>query len=126
MNRFYREGEFWTVAFDGETARLRDSRGLLLLSELLRHSGRELHVLDLTSRRDTGADYSEPVLDATGRDRFRAGIAALEADLDEADRFGDLERSALVRAELDAVVEELARATGLGGRDRRTTSDSSE
>jgi len=45
MNRFYRESEFWTIAFDAETARLRDSRGLLLLSELLRQSGRELHVV---------------------------------------------------------------------------------
>jgi hypothetical protein len=124
MNGFYREGEFWTMAFDGEIARLRDARGLALLSQLLRQPGRELHVLDLANRRGTGADYAEPILDGTGRSRFRDRIAELEADLEEADRFGDTERSARTQDELDAVVDELARATGLGGRDRRTTSES--
>src|SRR3954471_883641 len=35
MNGFYREGEYWTLVFNGEVARLRASRGLLLLSRLL-------------------------------------------------------------------------------------------
>ena len=124
MNGFYREGECWTIAFDGQIARLRDARGLALLSQLLRQPGRELHVLDLADRRGTGADYAESILDPTGRSRFRDRIVELEADLEEADRFGDIERSARTQAELDAVVAELARATGLGGRDRRTTSES--
>src|SRR5947199_52034 len=81
--------------------------------------GRELHLLDLTDRRRTGAAYDEPILDGTGRSRFHDRIVELEADLEEADRFGDIERSARTQAELDAVVDELARATGLGGRDRR-------
>lgn len=124
MNGFYREGEFWTIAFDGEIARLRDARGLALLSQLLRQPGHELHVLDLADRRGTGADYAEPILDGMGRSRFRDRIVELEADMEEADRFGDIERSARTKVELDAVMDELARATGLGGRDRRTTSES--
>lgn len=124
MNRFYREGEFWTIAFEGEVARLRDARGLALLSQLLRLPERELHVLDLADRRGTGADFAEPTLDGTARSRFRDRIVELEADVEEADRFADIERSARAQAELDAVVAELGRATGLGGRDRRTTSES--
>src|SRR5438445_507093 len=50
MNGFYREGEYWTLAFNGEVARLRASRGLLLLSRLMERPGRELHVLDLADR----------------------------------------------------------------------------
>ncbi|MDQ1509695.1 MAG: hypothetical protein QOG50_1539, partial [Actinomycetota bacterium] len=124
MNRFYREGEYWTLAFNGEFARLRASRGLLLLSRLIGRPGRELHVLDLAELRGGNADRAEPVLDPTAKRAFRDRIVELEADLNEADLFGDIERSARARAELDAVVDELARATGLGGRDRRTASDS--
>src|SRR5439155_15965838 len=85
---------------------------------------RELHVLDLAELRGGNADLAEAVLDETAKRAFRDRIVELEADLNEADLFSDLERSALARAELDAVVDELARATGLGGRDRRTASDS--
>ena len=124
MNGFYREGEYWTLVFNGEVARLRASRGLLLLSRLLERSGREVHVLDLAELRGVDADRAESVLDTTARRVFRDRIVELEADLNEADLFGDIERSARARAELDAVVDELARATGLGGRDRQTASDS--
>jgi len=125
MNGFYREGEYWTLAFNGDVARLRASRGLLLLSRLLERSGREFHVLDLAELRGSGdADRAEAVLDTSARRAFRDRIVELEADVNEADLFGDIERSARARGELDAVVDELARATGLGGRDRRTASDS--
>lgn len=36
---FRLEGEFWTIRFDGYTCRLRDSRGLRHLCELLRRPG---------------------------------------------------------------------------------------
>ena len=124
MNRFYCEGEYWTLEFGGGVARLRASRGLQLLARLMERPGRELHVLDLADLRVAGPSRTEAVLDATARRMYRDRIIEVEADLDEADRFGDVERSARARAELDAVVEELARGTGLGGRDRRAASDS--
>src|SRR5436305_4013638 len=124
MNGFYREGEYWTLVFNGEVARLRASRGLLLLSRLMERPGRELPVLDLAELRGGDADRPEAVLDGTARRAFRNRIVELEADLNEADLFGDVERSARTRAELDAVVDELTRATGLAGRDRRSASNS--
>src|SRR5947209_9955244 len=123
MNSFYQEGEFWTVAFDGEVAHLLDARGLRLLAHLLARPGREVHALDLSGGLRPGSGFTEAVLDDVGRRAFRGRIADLEAELEEADRFGDIGRSALTHAELEAVVEELARATGLGGRGRRVTSD---
>ncbi|MGH2455791.1 MAG: ATP-binding protein [Candidatus Limnocylindria bacterium] len=44
---FRREGEYWTVAFDGTTLRMRDAKGMRLLARLLAEPGRELHALDL-------------------------------------------------------------------------------
>ena len=67
MNGFYREDEYWTLAFNGEVARLRASRGLLLLSRLMECPNRELHVLDLADLRGGDADRSEAVLDRTAR-----------------------------------------------------------
>jgi hypothetical protein len=44
---FYREGEYWTVAYGGTVIRLRHSKGLLCLAHLLRHPGDEFAALDL-------------------------------------------------------------------------------
>jgi hypothetical protein len=46
---FRREGEFWTIAYDGQTVRLRDVKGLRYIASLLASPGRELPVLELTA-----------------------------------------------------------------------------
>jgi len=47
---FRREGDYWTVAYEGRLVRLRDAKGLRYLDQLLRHPGRELDVADLGTR----------------------------------------------------------------------------
>lgn len=42
QNVFRREGEYWTIVYDGKTVRLRDSRGLCYLSILLRRCGEDI------------------------------------------------------------------------------------
>ena len=44
---FRKEGEYWTVRYNGKAVRLRDTRGLGYLAHLLRHPAAEFHVLDL-------------------------------------------------------------------------------
>lgn len=46
---FRREGEYWTLAYAGQTVRLRDAKGLHYLAPLLREPGRSFHVRDLVS-----------------------------------------------------------------------------
>src|SRR6266498_2505411 len=53
---FRREGEFWTVAFEGTAFRLRDTKGLHHIAALLRAPGRELHVLDLVAAQPADDD----------------------------------------------------------------------
>ena len=55
---------------------------------------------------------------------YRARIVELEAEIEQARRWNDLERTALLEGELDALTHELAGAIGLGGRDRRAASES--
>jgi hypothetical protein len=120
-NVFRRDGDVWTVGFGGRTVRLRDAKGLRDLAVLLAAPGREVAAADLVTGgaqavRAFGAD---PVLDDRARAEYRARLASLDNDLAEADARHDLERSARLAAERDALIGELARATGLGGRPRR-------
>jgi class 3 adenylate cyclase len=135
--RFRREGEYWTVAFGGKVVRMRDAKGLGYLARLLRHPHHEFHVLDLlaggaprgarTAREDglaaAPADAGV-VLDEPAKRAYRERIAELEAEIEQARRWNDPERTVRAEGELDALSGELARALGLGGRDRRAASDS--
>ncbi len=46
-NVFQRDGDVWTLQYDGRVVRLKDARGLRYLAALLRHPARDFHVLDL-------------------------------------------------------------------------------
>ena len=50
-NVFRREGDYWSVIFEGRTVRVRDRKGMRYLAQLLAHPGREFHVLDLVGLR---------------------------------------------------------------------------
>ena len=54
VNVFRREGDYWSVIFDGHTVRVRDLKGMRYLARLLADPGREYHVLDLVAA-ETGS-----------------------------------------------------------------------
>jgi hypothetical protein len=139
---FRREGEFWTVRYEGSVAHFKDVKGLRYLAQLLGDPGREFLAADLEAagraaerptpsaarwvagelsmRPDLG-DAGE-LLDARAKAAYKARLGELAAELEEADRCGDPGRAAQAAAERDFLVRELARAVGLGGRDRRAAS----
>jgi tetratricopeptide (TPR) repeat protein len=128
-NLFRREGDYWTIGYDAKAFRLRDTKGLRYLAELLRSPGRELDVLDLAAG---GSSAGTPAavdlgdagegLDAQAKADYRRRLDDLRAELEEAESFNDPERALRAREEIEFLTEELARATGLGGRDRKTGS----
>jgi tetratricopeptide (TPR) repeat protein len=140
FNVFRREGDYWSVVFDGHTVSVRDLKGMRYLARLLADPGREFHVLDLVAAETGGgaqADSSQAaglprsalgdageILDARAKDAYRRRLAEIEDDLEQARAVGDAERAAQADAERDFLVRELARAVGLGGRDRRAASAS--
>jgi tetratricopeptide (TPR) repeat protein len=137
-NAMTRQGEYWTIVFDGKEIRLRNSKGLEHLAVLLARPGEELHVLELAATgaaQTTSAVSGAPelhresgdagaLLDPQAKAAYRERITELEAEAEQADAFNDPERAAKVRSELDSLTHELARAVGLGGRDRRGVSAS--
>jgi tetratricopeptide (TPR) repeat protein len=140
VNVFRREGDYWSVIFDGHTVRVRDLKGMRYLARLLADPGREYHVLDLVAAeaghgrqvhsspagnlpRSALGDAGE-MLDARAKDAYRRRLAEIEDDIEQARAIGDAERAAQADTERDFLVRELARAFGLGGRDRPAASAS--
>lgn len=139
-NTFHREGDYWSLVFEGHTMRMRDLKGLRYLARLLADPGHEFHVLDLVTvergwseagRRDAepGLAFSSGldagmVLDAQAKQAYWRRLAEIDDDIDEAGMLGDAERALQAETERDFLVRELARAFGLGGRERRLGSAS--
>ena len=126
---FRREGEFWTVAFQGAAFRLRDSKGLHYIAALLRQPGHETHSLDLAGGPSDGkvvhiGSDAGPILDPQAKAQYRARLDELEEELREAEQWNDRERVSRVNEERELLAHELAAAVGLGGRDRKAASDS--
>ena len=126
-NVFRREGDYWSVAFEGRTVRVRDLKGMRYLAQLLTHPGQEFHVLDLvgaeTGQRMAPGDTGE-VLDERAKSAYRRRLAEIEDDIEQARALDDAVREAQADAEREFLVRELAGAVGLGGRDRRAASAS--
>ena len=124
-NVFRREGDTWTLAFGGRGVPLRDAKGLRDLAVLLAAPGREVAATELIAGVTTAAAAglaglgADPVLDDRARAAYRTRLAQLDEELAEADTHHDIERSARLAAERDALIDELTSAAGLGGRPRR-------
>jgi hypothetical protein len=95
-------------------------KGLGYLATLVASPGREFHAIDLGGGSDLG-DAGE-LLDAEAKARYKERLADLQEELEEAQRFNDLERAARAEHEIGFLTDELGRAVGLGGRTRRAGS----
>jgi len=133
-NAFIREGDFWSLTYEGIVARLKDSKGLRDIALLLRTPGTEVPAVDLAhggtvgrrgraaGRRDLDLGMEGNVgetLDAMARADYRARLLDLEQEIDEADAHNDPERASQAREEREFLLGELRAAVGLGGRARR-------
>ncbi len=145
---FHRRGDIWTLG--PRQLPMRDAKGLGHIARLLAAPHVEFHAMDLvggpggggSGRRrqggtadvaaalDMGLDVRRrgegdagPALDGQAKAAYRARIAELRAEIDEARSFNDPERVARSEAELSFLASELAGAVGLRGRDRKTGSD---
>ena len=126
-----RDGPWWTATCGETTARLRHTKGLAYLADLVAHPGAECHALDLVDLvegvSESGIDRRRlgdagALLDARSRDAYRRRVAELRDEVEDALDAEDDDRAAAKQAELDVLVAELARAFGLGGRERKASS----
>ena len=125
------DGPWWTAGCGDTKVRLRDSKGLRYLAELIAHPGVERHAIDLVDLVEgvapDGPDRhalgdAGHVVDASARAAYRRRIEDLRTGVEDALDAEDDDRAARLQTELDDLVAELARSFGLGGRDRRASS----
>ena len=122
---FRREADVWCLGFAGQVVHLPDAKGLRDLHELLSQPHVDVPAVQLLDpaggaevrvARSLGGD---PVLDDEARAKYRERLITLDAELERAGRRGDADRGAALERERDALLTELRRAIGLGGRARR-------
>jgi predicted ATPase len=116
--RLQREGGVWALTYAGRTVRVRDLKGLGDLAVLLQRGGEDVHCLELMGATDVGGGGTGPALDERARREYQARILDLQRDVDEALEANDPARAERAELELDALVTELSKAFGLGGRAR--------
>lgn len=134
-NMLRRDGEYWTVAYDGLVVSLRDTKGLRDLARLLASPQRELHVMDLATPvgvpqassqeaveagLSVEASSNATLIDDAAKEDYKRRIEELQEEIHGAEARGDAETGATAREELDFLVQELSSAYGIGGRPRRT------
>jgi hypothetical protein len=121
-NVFRRDRDVWTLVFDGVEARMPDAKGLRDLRTLLANPRVDVPVTSLVTDGLVSAD-APPVLDVRAKEEYRRRLDELDGELDRAARRGDAGRGDMLEKERQALLDELRRAAGLGGRDRGITSD---
>lgn len=133
---FRREGELWTLAYEGKVVRVRHRKGLTILAYLLQNAGRRFHALELSALLDHRSEQSlraktqemlgsksEPLLDTQAKQSYRKRLRELRAEIEEAKANNDVMRAERMEEESAYLTRELARALGIFGRDRRLPSD---
>ena len=119
-----RDATQWVFTTPLGDVRLPDSNGLGQLARLLTTPGVEVSAVELAGRAHTPvAAGLGPSLDAQAKRAYRQRLLELQVEVDDAETVNDLVRGERAHAEMDALMRELRRAVGLGGRDRPTGSD---
>ena len=136
---FVEPNDYCTIRYQGHVASLKSERGLHYLAVLLRDPGREFHVTELLAHAwgalSPGAGVAVPeqvtgglssgftVLDDQAKADYKRRINELRHELEEAEPVNDAQRETEIENELQAICDNLASAVGLGGRDRKISSD---
>ena len=119
------EEGIWHIEFNGTNVHVPDLKGLWHLRELVARPHQPVPALSLVGASNDNplpsADTG-PMLDRQALMHYRRRLEELDDELDAAAVRGDIKRQAERSAERDALIAELKRATGLGGRPRRSGS----
>jgi predicted ATPase len=122
---FRPEGGTWHIEFNETNIHAPDLKGFWHLRELVARPHQPVPALALvgaSSEEMIASADTGPMLDREALRKYRDRLAELDDELDAAALRGDVARQAEGSAERDALIAELKRATGLGGRPRRSGS----
>jgi AAA ATPase domain len=114
------EGEYFAIGTSRRILRFKATRGMQYLARLVERPDAPVHVLELVGSGDhpDRGDAGE-LLDASAFRAYRARLESLREASEDAEARGDTEEFERARDEMETIAQELARATGQGGRPRR-------
>ncbi len=118
-----REGDVWLVTHGARAFRLKHSRGLEMLAQLVANPGREVHALALGAAGDPG-DLGDagPTTDVAAVRAYRNRLEALREREQRAEALADSDAAERARSEIEQIAEHLSAALGLGGKSRKVGS----
>ena len=120
---FQRAGRTWRIRSGQRSTVVPHTVGMGYLTRLVEHRDVEITSLELASGLAVAPCGPTPVLDDAAKAAYRRRIEELRAEVDDAESCADLVRAERARDELDRVVDEIGRATGLAGRTRAFTDE---
>ena len=143
---FRRDGDTWTLSYDQKTVCLRDIKGLAYIARLLSQPDIEIHAIELARITEAAGGAGDAtiqvaelenigvhvgylgdageMLDKQAKAAYRRRLSELRDEHAQARALGQVDRAETAEFEIDALIAELSRATGLGGRNRVSASSS--
>lgn len=115
---FRKEGDVWTLSFEGKTVHLPGLKGFNDIALLLSQPTREIYCSELMDLPVTVAT-EEYALDDKAKREYRNQIRKLQEEIDEAEQMNDSERVASLRECLDQILDHLSSTTDIYGRPRK-------
>ncbi len=124
--RLVRDGRVWTLSWHDEQASLPHAKGLADLAVLLQRPGQAVSALELAGGVVATVGGTDTLVDLQALSAYRDRLAELDTSLDQAGDDADLGRLDVLQHEREQLLEEVRRATGIGGRLRPTSNDPAE
>jgi len=115
---FKKDGDVWTLSFEGKTVHLPGLKGFNDLALLLSRPMHEIHCSELMDLPVTVVT-EEYALDEKAKREYRNEIRRLQEEIDEAEEMNDSERVASLRESLDQILDHLSSVTDIYGRPRK-------
>ena len=119
-NQFHESGGIRHLNFQGVSAQLPDRKGFQDIAQLMRQPNQEVHCTELMGAAlvEKGTD----LFDEKAKKSYQKRILHLQSAIQEAEtlqHYAEVER---LQTEYDQLLEHLSKASGLGGRTRKTNS----
>ena len=125
---FRKEGEYWTLVYEGKGVHMNDRKGFHDLAYLLQRPDEHVDALTLANLgpSDDGLQFAlkrpsvteEPVIDQDAMRDYKRRIQEIDEELHEANAHHDEARQIPLQEEKDSIAKQLKSALGLGAQSR--------
>lgn len=125
---FKNQGKTWFIVYEGIPKSVNDSIGMVYICRLLQTPGQETHAAVLRSSVKGNGEVhllgsAGNFLDDDALKEYRNNLKDLKDEIREAEDNHDFGKVQRLKEDMEAVIAEIGRATGLGGRNRKATDD---